>query len=133
VSKSGKEGTIAILNEADFFGESCLAGQPLRMCSATAVTDCMVMRIEKKSIMEVIRRERAFSQIFVAYLLTRNIRYEADLVDQLFNSSEKDWLAFFSYWLISARTESPKLRFPRSVRKLSQRWWARPARESISS
>ena len=133
MSKSGKEGTIAILNEADFFGESCLAGQPLRMCSATAVTDCMVMRIEKKSIMEVIRRERAFSQIFVAYLLTRNIRYEADLVDQLFNSSEKDWLAFFSYWLISARTESPKLRFPRSVRKLSQRWWARPARESISS
>src|SRR6202011_4243261 len=67
----------------------CLAGEPLRMCSATALTDCTVMRINKKSMMEVIHRERAFSDMFVAYLLTRNIRYEEDLVDQLFNSSEK--------------------------------------------
>jgi CRP/FNR family transcriptional regulator, cyclic AMP receptor protein len=89
VAKGGKEATIAILNEGDFFGEGCLTGQPLRMCSATAMTDCTVMRIEKKSMMEVIHRERAFSDMFVAYLLTRNIRYEEDLVDQLFNSSEK--------------------------------------------
>jgi CRP/FNR family transcriptional regulator, cyclic AMP receptor protein len=89
VSKSGKEATIGILSEGDFFGEGCLAGQPLRMCSATAMTDCSLMRIDKKSMMQVIHRQRAFSDMFVAYLLTRNIRYEEDLVDQLFNSSEK--------------------------------------------
>jgi CRP-like cAMP-binding protein len=89
VSKTGKEATIGILNEGDFFGEGCLTGQPLRLCSATAMTDCSVMRIDKKSMMEVLHREQAFSDMFVAYLLTRNIRYEEDLVDQLFNSSEK--------------------------------------------
>ena len=89
VSEVGKEATIGILNEGSFLGEGCLTGQPLRMCSATAMSDCSVMRIEKKSMMEVLHRERAFSELFVAYLLTRNIRYEADLVDQLFNSSEK--------------------------------------------
>jgi CRP/FNR family transcriptional regulator, cyclic AMP receptor protein len=89
VSQSGKEATIGILNEGDFFGEGCLTGQPLRLCSAIAMTDCSVMRIDKKSMMEVIHREQAFSELFVAYLLTRNIRYEEDLVDQLFNSSEK--------------------------------------------
>ena len=89
VSKTGKEATIGILNEGEFFGEGCLKGQLLRMCSATAMTDCSVMRIEKKSMMEVLHREHAFSDMFVAYLLARNIRYEEDLVDQLFNSSEK--------------------------------------------
>jgi CRP-like cAMP-binding protein len=89
VSKTGKEATIGILNEGDFFGEGCLTGQPLRLCSATAMTDCSVMRITKKSMMEVLHREQTFSDLFVAYLLTRNIRYEEDLVDQLFNSSEK--------------------------------------------
>jgi CRP-like cAMP-binding protein len=89
VSKTGKEATIGILNEGDFFGEGCLTGQLLRLCSATAMTDCSVMRIEKKPMMEVLHREHAFSDMFVAYLLTRNIRYEEDLVDQLFNSSEK--------------------------------------------
>jgi len=89
VSKTGKEATIGILSEGDFFGEGCLAGQPLRLCSAAAMTECSVMRIDKKSMMEVLHREHAFSDMFVAYLLTRNIRYEADLVDQLFNSSEK--------------------------------------------
>jgi CRP/FNR family cyclic AMP-dependent transcriptional regulator len=89
VAKSGKEVTIGILNEGDFFGEGCLTGQPLRLCSAAAMTDCSVMRIAKKAMMEVLHGERAFSDMFVAYLLTRNIRYEEDLVDQLFNSSEK--------------------------------------------
>jgi len=89
VSRSGKEATIGILNENDFFGEGCLAGQPIRLCSATAVTECSVMRIDKKAMMDVLHRERSFSDMFVAYLLTRNIRYEEDLVDQLFNSSEK--------------------------------------------
>jgi CRP/FNR family cyclic AMP-dependent transcriptional regulator len=89
VSKTGKEATIGILNKDDFFGEGCLTGQPLRLCSATAMTDCSVMRIDKTYMMEVLHREHAFSDMFVAYLLTRNIRYEEDLVDQLFNSSEK--------------------------------------------
>ena len=89
VSKKGKEATIGVLNEGNFFGEGCLAGQPFRMCAATAMTDCTLMRIDKKSMMEVLHREHAFSDMFVAYLLTRNIRYEEDLVDQLFNSSEK--------------------------------------------
>jgi CRP/FNR family cyclic AMP-dependent transcriptional regulator len=89
VSKSGKEATIGILNEGDFFGEGCLAGQTLRLCSASAMTDCSVMKIGKKSMMEVLHREHEFSDMFVAHLLTRNIRYEEDLVDQLFNSSEK--------------------------------------------
>jgi CRP/FNR family transcriptional regulator, cyclic AMP receptor protein len=89
VSKTGKEATIGILNEGDFFGEGCLTGQPLRLCSATAMIDCSVMRIDKKSMMQVLHREHAFSDLFVKYLLTRNIRYEEDLVDQLFNSSEK--------------------------------------------
>jgi len=89
VSKPGKEATIGILNQGDFFGEGCLAGQLLRLCSATAMTDCSVMRIGKKSMVEVLHRESAFSEMFVTYLLARNIRYEEDLVDQLFNSSEK--------------------------------------------
>jgi CRP/FNR family transcriptional regulator, cyclic AMP receptor protein len=72
-----------------FFGEGCLTGQRLRLSSATAMTDCSVMRIEKKSMIEVLHREHEFSDLFVAYLLARNIRYEEDLVDQLFNSSEK--------------------------------------------
>jgi len=89
VSQIGKEATIGILNGGDFFGEGCLTGQPLRLCSATAMTDCSVMKIGKSSMMEVLHREHEFSDMFVAYLLTRNLRYEEDLVDLLFNSSEK--------------------------------------------
>src|ERR1700691_4137274 len=87
VSKSGKEATTSIMNQGDFFGEGCLAGQTVRLFSATAMTDCSVMQIDKKYMMEVLHREHAFSDMFVAYLLTRNIRHEEDLVDQLFNSS----------------------------------------------
>src|ERR1039457_1453283 len=89
VSKIGKEATLGILNGGDFFGEGALAGQPLRMGSATAMTDCELLRIDKKAMIEALHREHTFSDLFVAYLLTRNIRYEEDLVDQLFNSSEK--------------------------------------------
>jgi CRP/FNR family cyclic AMP-dependent transcriptional regulator len=89
VSKSGKEATIGILGEGDFFGEGSLAGQAQRMVSATAMMDCVFLRIEKNAMMEALHREHEFSDLFVAYLLARNIRYEEDLVDQLFNSSEK--------------------------------------------
>jgi len=89
VSKTGREATIGILNEGSFFGEGSLAGQVLRMGSASAMTDCEILRVDKKAMMEALHREHAFSDMFVAYLLARNIRYEEDLVDQLFNSSEK--------------------------------------------
>jgi CRP/FNR family cyclic AMP-dependent transcriptional regulator len=89
VSKVGKEATIGILNKGSFFGEGALAGQVLRMGSAAAMTDCELLRVEKRAMMTALHREHAFSDLFVAYLLARNIRYEEDLVDHLFNSSEK--------------------------------------------
>jgi CRP/FNR family transcriptional regulator, cyclic AMP receptor protein len=89
VSKAGKEATIGILNEGSFFGEGALAGQVLRMGSAAAMVDCELLRVDRKAMLDAIHREHAFSDLFVAYLLARNIRYEEDLVDQLFNSSEK--------------------------------------------
>ena len=89
VSKTGREATIGVLAAGSFFGEGGLAGQALHMGSATAMTDCVVLRIDKKAMMEALHREHAFSDLFVAYLLARNIRFEEDLVDQLFNSSEK--------------------------------------------
>src|ERR1700723_3651208 len=89
VSASGKEATIAIVGEGNFFGEGSLAGQLLRMGSAAAMTDCEILRVDKKTMLDALHREPAFSEMFVAYLLARNIRYEEDLVDQLFNSSEK--------------------------------------------
>jgi CRP/FNR family transcriptional regulator, cyclic AMP receptor protein len=89
VSKVGKEATLGILSDGQFFGEGSLAGQALRMGSATAMTDCELLRIDKKAMMLALHREHTFSDLFVAYLLARNVRYEEDLVDQLFNSSEK--------------------------------------------
>jgi CRP/FNR family cyclic AMP-dependent transcriptional regulator len=89
VSKAGKEATIGIVSEKNFFGEGSLAGQLLRMGSAAAMDDCELLRVEKKAMLDALHREHAFSDMFVAYLLARNIRYEEDLVDQLFNSSEK--------------------------------------------
>jgi CRP-like cAMP-binding protein len=89
VSKVGKEATIAILNPGDFFGEGGLAGQVVRMASATAITECELMRIEKAAMVLALHDQHTLSDMFTAYLLGRNIRYEEDLVDQLFNSSEK--------------------------------------------
>ena len=89
VSERGKEATLAILGERDFFGESGLAGQLLRMSSATAITDCILLHVEKKAMMQAMSLEPKLSALFVKYLLKRNMRYQDDLVDQLFNSSEK--------------------------------------------
>jgi CRP/FNR family cyclic AMP-dependent transcriptional regulator len=89
VSQIGKEATLGILSETEFFGEGALAGQTLRMGSATALTDCELLEIDKQAMMLALHREHAFSDLFVAYLLGRKIRYEEDLVDQFFNSSEK--------------------------------------------
>jgi CRP/FNR family transcriptional regulator, cyclic AMP receptor protein len=89
ISKTGKEAVIGLLKEGDFLGENCLTGEPLRLCSAIALTDCSLMRIEKNVMIKALHEEPALSEVFVAYLLARNTQYEADLVDQLFNSSEK--------------------------------------------
>jgi CRP-like cAMP-binding protein len=89
VSEQGKEAIVALHGNGDFFGESCLNGHPLRVATAVAVTQCVIMRIEKAAIVRVLRDEPKFSEVFMAHLLSRNTRVEEDLVDQLFNSSEK--------------------------------------------
>ena len=89
VSEQGKEAVVAILGPDEFCGEGCLTGQPLRLATATAMTDCGIMRVEKAVMVRVLHEEPAFSEMFVSHLLARTIWVEADLVDQLFNSSEK--------------------------------------------
>jgi len=89
VSEHGKEAVVAILGKDGFCGEGCLTGQTRRISTATAMTDCEIMRIEKQAMIRVLHEEPSFSEMFVAYLLTRTLRVEEDLVDQLFNSSEK--------------------------------------------
>ncbi len=89
VSQHGKEAVLATLSVGDFFGEGCLAGQPLRMATAVAAAESSIIRLEKSAMIAVLQDEPVFSALFISYLLTRNIRIEEDLVDQLFNSSEK--------------------------------------------
>jgi CRP/FNR family transcriptional regulator, cyclic AMP receptor protein len=89
VSKRGKEAVVAILSRGDFLGEGCLAGQTRRMASATPLSDCTIVRIDKEATVRALKSDPDFSEIFLAYLLVRNIRAQEDLVDQLFNSSEK--------------------------------------------
>ena len=89
VSRQGKEAVVAIMGAGDFFGEGCLAGQPLRMATATCMAGCSLMRLEKADVIRTLHEQPSFSAMFVAHLLSRNIRIEEDLVDHLFNSSEK--------------------------------------------
>jgi len=89
ISEQGKEGVIAILDPGEFFGEGCLAGQLLHMATASAMAECAIVRIEKDTMIRGLRDDPTFAQLFMAFLLSRNVQIEADLVDQLFNSSEK--------------------------------------------
>ena len=89
VSEQGKEAVVAVIGADEFFGEACLAGQPRRIATAATLTESVVMRLDKAAIVRVIHQEPGFSEMFIAHLLERTIRVEADLVDQLFNSSEK--------------------------------------------
>ena len=89
LSKQGKEAVVAMLGPGDFFGEGCLAGQPLRIATATAIAPSAVLVVEKSAMVHVLHRQHALSDRFIAHVLTRNIRIEEDLIDQLFNSSEK--------------------------------------------
>src|ERR1700676_405133 len=89
VSKHGKEAVVAILGPDEFLGEGCLIGQPKRLATATAMTECMTMRVEKTELLQVLQDEPAFSQMFISHILARSARIEEDLIDQLFNSTEK--------------------------------------------
>jgi CRP-like cAMP-binding protein len=89
LSEGGKEAVVAILRPGDFFGEGCLTGQPVCMATATAIVPTSILFIEKAEMMRVLRTEHAFSDRFISHMLTKNIRVEEDLIDQLFNSSEK--------------------------------------------
>jgi CRP-like cAMP-binding protein len=89
VSNAGKEAVIAILDSGDFLGEGCLAAQPKRMATAIAISNCSILQLAKEAMIRALHDEPAFSEMFVSYLLSRNMRIEEDLVDQLFNSSEK--------------------------------------------
>jgi CRP-like cAMP-binding protein len=89
VSEHGKEGVIAMLEPGEFFGEGCIAGQPFRMASASATAKSTIVRIEKAAMIRVLHEQPAMAELFMAFLLSRNIQIEADLVDQLFNSSER--------------------------------------------
>jgi CRP/FNR family cyclic AMP-dependent transcriptional regulator len=89
LSSKGKEAVIAILGQREFFGEACLTGQLVRTASATALEESTIMRIEKAAMIRILREEPTFAKLFISHLLSRNIRIEEDLVDQLFNSSEK--------------------------------------------
>ena len=89
ISELGKEAVVALHGKGDFFGEGCLNAQPLRLATAVAMTECTIMRLDKAAIVRVLRDEPKFSEAFMSHLLARNARIEEDLVDQLFNSSEK--------------------------------------------
>jgi CRP-like cAMP-binding protein len=88
LSDEGKEAIVAILKEGDFFGEGCLAGQQVRMATAVAFSECTLMKLEKTTVIRLLHEEPSFSELFMAHLLSRNVKIEEDLVDQLFNSSE---------------------------------------------
>ena len=89
ISPEGKEAIIALLGPGEFFGECCLTGQPLRMATAVSMTDCTLDKIDKPLMVRMLHEHHDISELFIQHLLTRNIRYEEDLVDQLFNNSEK--------------------------------------------
>jgi len=89
LSKAGREAVVAMLGPGEFFGEGCLAGQPVRMATATATTDSTILRVDKNQMVRLLHKQHALSDRFIAHMLARNIRIEEDLVDQLFNSSEK--------------------------------------------
>jgi len=116
VSPRGKEAVVAVLGPGDFFGEGCLAGQPLRISTASAIAASVVLKIAKREMMRTLHDQPSFSDRFIAHMLTRNIRVEEDLIDQLFNSSEKRLARIL---LLLSRYGSGDVE-PRTLPKLSQ-------------
>ncbi len=115
VSEQGKEAVVAILAAKEFFGEGCLAGQPLRIATVATMTEFVIVRLQKAAIVRLIHQEPAFSELFIAHLLGRSIRIEADLIDQLFNSSEKRLAR-----LLLILANFGKERKPEPIAKISQ-------------
>jgi CRP/FNR family cyclic AMP-dependent transcriptional regulator len=113
ISKRGKQVVVAVLGVGDFFGEGCMAGQSLRMATASAVSDCSIVRLEKQSAIRVLRDKQAFSEFFLRYMLSRNIRIEQDLVDQLFNSCEKRLARVLLLLAKFGRNAKPELVIPK--------------------
>ena len=113
VSESGREATLGIQGEGDFFGGGGLAGQPQRMSSATALTDCVLLHIERNTMVHAMNLEPKLSAVFVKYLLKRNIRYQDDLVDQLFNSSEKRLARVLLLMAQFGKEKAPEMSVPR--------------------
>jgi CRP-like cAMP-binding protein len=113
VSRQGKEAVIAILGPGDFFGEGCLAGQVVRMASASAMSECSIVRLEKEAVSRVLREQPSFSEMFLMHVLSRNIRFEADLVDHLFNSSEKRLARILLLLANFGKTGEPQTVIPR--------------------
>jgi len=113
VSPQGKEAVVAILGPGDFIGEGCLAGQLVRMATAVAISDCTIVRVPRREMIRVLKEEPRFSEIFVTHLLSRNIKIEEDLVDQLFNSSEKRLARVLLLLANFGKPGQPKLVVPR--------------------
>jgi len=132
INRGGKEAVIAMLGAGDFFGEGGLAGQPVRMATAKAITRTTLLSIEKTEMARVLHEEHEFSDRFIAHMLSRSIKSEEDLVDQLFNSSEKR-LARTLLLLARYGTQDPLKSYPRFLRGHWQRWLAPPAPASIFS
>ena len=127
-SEQGREAVVALLGEGDFFGEGCLIAQPLRLATATSMTDATVMRVEKAEMIRVLHAEPAFAELFTAHLLTRNSRVEADLVDHLFNSSEKRLARTLLLLANFGKEGRPEPSPQKSARRRWRRWLGRPGR-----
>ena len=121
VSKQGKEAVVAILGTDEFAGEGCLLGQLKHLATATAMTECVTMRVEKTEIQRVLRDEPAFSQMFMSHILAKNARVEEDLLDQLFNSTEKRLARLLLLLANFGKEGRPDLSSPRSLRRRSPR------------
>ena len=133
VSKVGREAMVAMLGPGDFFGEGGLAGQPLRMATATALTPTTALVIAKDEMVRVLHEEHALSDRFIAYMLGRNIRIEEDLIDQLFNSSEKRLARALLLLARYGKQDNPTASCPRFRRPRSPIWSARHVRASTCS
>ena len=120
-SEQAKKVVVALLGPADFFGEACLAAQPFRWATATAMTPTTVIRLDRAEMIDALHADSRFAEAFTAYLLARNSRVEADLVDQLFNWSEGVWPGSFCCWRISERTGGLSRSRRRSARRSSRK------------
>jgi CRP/FNR family cyclic AMP-dependent transcriptional regulator len=133
VNEVGKEAVVAILEPGDFFGEGCLAGQSVRMGTATAITPSAVLDIEKSEMFKVLHEQHAFSDRFLTFMLARNIRIEEDLIDQLFNSSEKRLARTLVLLARYGKEDQPQGVLPKYRKRRWRRWSARRAHGSIFS